>query len=220
MKNVHLLIKRIMDIFGSFFAILLLSPVMLLVALMVRRKLGSPVIFTHERPGKQGKPFKMMKFRTMLNTTDDQGKLLPNEERHTPFGKKLRSMSLDELPELFNVLKGEMSLVGPRPLLMEYLPLYNPQQMRRHEVPPGITGWAQINGRNAISWEKKFELDVWYVEHFNLLLDLKILWLTLWKVIRREGVNQSSEVTMEKFRGSESVKGNEKGEGKMDCEGR
>jgi len=206
MRTVNLIIKRIMDLLLSFIALLVLSPVLMIVALKVRKHMGSPVIFTHERPGKDGKPFKMMKFRTMLNTRDEHGELLPNEKRHTPFGKKLRSTSLDELPELFNVLKGEMSLVGPRPLLMEYLPRYSDRQMRRHEVPPGITGWAQINGRNAISWEKKFEMDVWYVEHFNLLLDIKILFLTVWKVLRREGVNQSSEVTMEKFMGSDNRK--------------
>ena len=194
--------KRIVDILVSFFGIVLLTPIFLLVAFLIRKNLGSPVIFSQIRPGIDGKPFKMYKFRSMKNAIDTSGNPLPDAERLTPFGQKLRSTSLDELPELWNVLKGDMSLVGPRPLLMEYLPLYNKEQYRRHEMRPGITGWAQINGRNAISWEDKFKLDVWYVDNQSLKLDLKILLLTIKKVFIKEGISSSGEVTTSKFTGS------------------
>lgn len=194
--------KRLVDILVSFFGIVLLTPIFLLVAFLIRKNLGSPVIFSQIRPGIDGKPFKMYKFRSMKNAIDTSGNPLPDAERLTPFGQKLRSTSLDELPELWNVLKGDMSLVGPRPLLMEYLPLYNKEQYRRHEMRPGITGWAQINGRNAISWEDKFKLDVWYVDNQSLKLDFKILLLTIKKVFIKEGVSSSGEVTTSKFTGS------------------
>lgn len=194
--------KRLVDILVSFFGIILLTPIFLLVAFLIRKNLGSPVIFSQIRPGIDGKPFKMYKFRSMKNAIDTSGNPLPDAERLTPFGQKLRSTSLDELPELWNVLKGDMSLVGPRPLLMEYLPLYDKEQYRRHEMRPGITGWAQINGRNAISWEDKFKLDVWYVDNQSLKLDLKILLLTIKKVFIKEGVSSSGEVTTSKFTGS------------------
>ena len=177
---------------------------LLLLALLVRTKLGSPVFFRQTRPGLHGKPFEMLKFRTMTDARDAQGELLPDSERLPPFGRFLRSSSLDELPELWNVLKGEMSLVGPRPLLMEYLPLYTPQQYRRHEVRPGVTGWAQVNGRNAISWEEKFALDVWYVENQSFWLDVKILFLTVKKVLVKDGISASGEATMTKFTGSKN----------------
>lgn len=194
--------KRLVDILVSFFGIILLTPIFLLVAFLIRKNLGSPVIFSQIRPGIDGKPFKMYKFRSMKNAIDTSGNPLPDAERLTPFGQKLRSTSLDELPELWNVLKGDMSLVGPRPLLMEYLPLYDKEQYRRHEMRPGITGWAQINGRNAISWEDKFKLDVWYVDNQSLKLDLKILLLTIKKVFIKEGISSSGEVTTSKFTGS------------------
>ena len=196
--------KRLFDIVVSACALLMLALPMLVVIWMVRRKLGSPVFFTQVRPGMHGKPFKMVKFRSMLSERSTDGELLPDAVRLTPFGRFLRSTSLDELPELWNVLKGDMSLVGPRPLLMEYLPLYSPEQARRHEVRPGITGWAQVNGRNAISWEDKFKLDVWYVDHCSLWLDIKILWLTVKKVLVREGISAAGEATMGKFTGSKS----------------
>ena len=196
--------KRLFDIFASFFGLLILSPVIAIVAWQIRRKLGSPVLFRQVRPGKDGKPFEMVKFRTMRDAYDEQGEPLPNEQRFTKFGDFLRSTSLDELPELWNVLKGEMSLVGPRPLLVEYLPLYNEHQARRHEVRPGVTGWAQINGRNAISWEQKFDYDVWYVDNRSFLLDIKILFLTVKKVFVREGISSSENVTMPKFKGTKS----------------
>ena len=194
--------KRLVDILVSFFGIILLTPIFLLVAFLIRKNLGSPVIFSQIRPGIGGKPFKMYKFRSMKNAIDTSGNPLPDAERLTPFGQKLRSTSLDELPELWNVLKGDMSLVGPRPLLMEYLPLYDKEQYRRHEMRPGITGWAQINGRNAISWEDKFKLDVWYVDNQSLKLDFKILLLTIKKVFIKEGISSSGEVTTSKFTGS------------------
>lgn len=197
-----LLVKRLIDIVGASVGILLTAPLMLFIALMVRSKLGKPVLFRQVRPGLHGKPFVMLKFRTMTDQRNTNGELLPDELRLTKFGKWLRSTSLDELPELFNVLKGEMSLVGPRPLLMDYLPLYTPEQARRHEVKPGITGWAQVNGRNALSWEEKFHLDVWYVDNWNLWLDMKILWLTLWKVLKREGISAEGAATMPVFTGS------------------
>lgn len=196
------LLKRLADIILSASGLLILSPVFLLLVCVIRKNLGSPVFFTQIRPGKHGKPFKMIKFRSMRDAIDSDGMPLPDGERLTPFGKKLRAASLDELPELWNVLKGDMSLVGPRPLLMEYLPLYNDFQNRRHEVKPGITGWAQVNGRNAVSWDERFTHDVWYVENLNLLLDLKILCLTVKKVFVREGITAEGEATMQKFTGN------------------
>lgn len=195
-------IKRGIDIAASVLLLIVLSPLMLTLAVLVWRKLGRPVLFRQVRPGLHGKPFVMYKFRTMTDARDAQGNLLPDSERLTPFGKWLRATSLDELPELFNVLKGDMSLVGPRPLLMEYLERYTPEQARRHEVKPGITGWAQIHGRNALSWEEKFKLDVWYVDNWSLWLDLKILWRTLWIVLRREGISAEGHATMPEFRGA------------------
>ena len=194
--------KRLFDILLAALALVVLGLPMLVLAGMVRSRLGSPVLFQQVRPGRYGRPFKMVKFRTMRDAIDADGNPLPDSERMTPFGSLLRSSSLDELPELWNVLKGEMSLVGPRPLLMEYLPLYTMDQARRHEVRPGVTGWAQINGRNAISWEDKFELDVWYVDNQSFWLDLKILLLTVKKVFVREGISGVGEVTMSKFSGS------------------
>lgn len=194
--------KRLFDIFASFLGLLILSPLIALVALKIRKNLGSPVLFRQTRPGLNGKPFDMVKFRTMKDAVDAKGNPLPDVERMTPFGDKLRNSSLDELPELWNVLKGDMSLVGPRPLLMQYLPLYTKEQARRHHVRPGVTGWAQINGRNAISWEDKFKLDVWYVDNQSFLLDIKILILTLVTVFRRKGISSSTHVTMEQFKGS------------------
>ena len=193
--------KRLFDLLVAVGLLLMLWPLMLCVALLVRWKLGSPVLFKQQRPGLQGKPFYIYKFRTMNDVRDASGELLSDAERLTPFGQFLRRFSLDELPQLFNVIRGEMSLVGPRALLMEYLPLYNPEQARRHDVKPGITGWAQVNGRNAISWEEKFAYDVWYVDHQSFLLDLKILWMTLMRVVSSEGVSQEGQATMEKFRG-------------------
>lgn len=196
-----LVLKRVFDLAVSLSAGILIFPIYLVIGVLVYFKLGSPVVFQQERPGKDGKIFTMYKFRTMLNTTDKSGKLLSDEARLTAFGRFLRSTSLDELPELFNVLKGDMSLVGPRPLLSEYLDLYTPEQARRHEVSPGITGWAQINGRNAITWEEKFKLDVWYVDNRSFWLDIKILLLTVKKVFVREGISGSNHATMEKFKG-------------------
>lgn len=196
------MIKRSFDVVAASFALVLLLPVIAVVSLLIHRKLGSPVFFRQTRPGKNSKPFQMVKFRTMLDATDKDGNPLPDNQRMTPFGHFLRSTSLDELPELWNVLKGDMSLVGPRPLLMEYLPLYSKEQIRRHEVRPGVTGWAQINGRNAISWEDKFKLDVWYVDNQSFWLDLKILFLTVKKVLVRDGISGEGEVTMSKFTGS------------------
>ncbi|GAB1355348.1 sugar transferase [Erysipelotrichia bacterium] len=193
--------KRIFDIVVTLLALLIFGPVILFMAILVRRRLGSPVFFRQIRPGMNGQPFEMLKFRTMLDARDAKGHLLPDEQRVTPFGQFLRSTSIDELPELINVLKGDMSLVGPRPLLMEYLPLYSEEQKRRHDVRPGITGWAQINGRNAISWQKKFELDVWYVDNQSFWLDFKILFLTFWKVVKRCDVNQEGKCTVEAFNG-------------------
>jgi len=194
--------KRLIDILASGLGLILLSPVLLILAVQVRRKLGSPVLFCQTRPGKNGKPFSMVKFRTMRDALDAQGVPLPDAERLTPFGNFLRSTSLDELPELWNVLKGDMSLVGPRPLLLEYLPLYSPEQCRRHEVRPGVTGWAQVNGRNALSWEEKFALDVWYVDNRSFWLDMKILFLTVKKVLIRDGISADGEATMSKFTGN------------------
>lgn len=196
------MLKRLFDISAAALALLILSPVLAIVAWQINRKMGSPVLFRQIRPGLNGKPFEMIKFRTMKDAVDAQGNPLPDSERLTPFGQFLRSSSLDELPELWNVLKGDMSLVGPRPLLMEYLPLYTPEQYRRHEVRPGVTGWAQINGRNALSWEEKFQLDVWYVDNRSLWLDIKILFLTVKKVVVRDGISADGEATMPKFTGS------------------
>ena len=196
------MIKRAFDFVAAAFGLLLLAPVMAVLAWQISKKLGSPVLFRQTRPGLHGKPFQMIKFRTMRDAIGPDGQPLPDSERMTPFGSFLRSASLDELPELWNVLKGEMSLVGPRPLLMEYLPLYSPEQARRHEVRPGVTGWAQINGRNALRWEEKFRLDVWYVDNQSFWLDLKILALTVKKVFVREGISAAGEVTAAKFTGS------------------
>jgi len=195
-------VKRLFDIAGAAAGIVLLSPVFVVIWIMVRRKLGSPVLFRQLRPGLGAKPFEMLKFRTMRDAVDANGVALPDSERMTSFGSTLRSTSLDELPELWNVLRGDMSLVGPRPLLMEYLPLYSTEQARRHDVRPGITGWAQVNGRNAISWEQKFALDVWYVYNRSFWLDLKILWSTVLKVIKRDGITSESSVSAERFTGN------------------
>jgi len=195
------MLKRIIDVLGALFGIIILSPVYILVSFLVYRNLGSPIIFRQPRPGKNGKVFEMMKFRSMMDKTNKWGEVLPDEERLTSFGMKLRSTSLDELPELFNVLKGEMSLVGPRPLLVEYLELYSEEQNKRHNMKPGITGLAQINGRNSISWSEKLNYDVEYVEKFNILLDIKILFMTIYKVIKKEGISQEGNVTMESFTG-------------------
>lgn len=197
--------KRPLDIILSLIAIIVLSPLMLIIAVLVRIYLGSPVIFKQQRPGLNEKIFTMYKFRTMTDERDENGELLPDSERLTKFGKFLRSTSLDELPELFNILKGDMSIVGPRPLLVEYLPLYNEHQQRRHEVRPGLSGLAQISGRNAISWEDKFNLDVEYVDNINFITDLKIIFLTVKKVFLREGINQEGEATMEAFKGSKDT---------------
>lgn len=194
--------KRCLDFFAALVGLLALFPVILVLSILIRVKLGSPIFFSQVRPGLHGKPFRMVKFRTMRDANDSNGNPLPDAERLTKFGNFLRATSLDELPELWNVLKGEMSLVGPRPLLMEYLELYSPEQARRHEVRPGVTGWAQVNGRNAISWEQKFELDVWYVDNRTLWLDIKILFLTVKKVFVREGISAEGEATMSKFEGS------------------
>lgn len=194
--------KRIFDVIVSFSVLLAFSPILLLVALLVRTKLGSPIFFTQIRPGLHGKPFKMVKFRTLTEQKDESGNYLPDADRLTSFGALLRSTSLDELPELWNVLKGDMSLVGPRPLLMEYLPLYTPEQYRRHEVRPGVTGWAQINGRNAIDWDTRFQLDVYYVDHQSFWFDMKIIALTAAKVLKREGIQQEGQATVSKFTGS------------------
>lgn len=197
------MIKRSFDVSISLLLAFLLFPVLLFVAVLIRTRLGSPVFFKQVRPGLSGMPFEMVKFRTMLNSYDSQGHPLPDSSRMTKVGSFLRSTSLDELPELWNVIKGNMSLVGPRPLLMEYLPLYSSVQFRRHEVRPGITGWAQINGRNSLSWEDKFEMDVWYVENRSLWLDIKILFLTVKKVLVRDGISADGEVTTSKFTGNE-----------------
>ncbi|MEL4285070.1 sugar transferase [Shewanella xiamenensis] len=198
--------KRLFDFLVSLIALILLSPIIALVAWKIRKNLGSPVLFRQTRPGLHGKPFEMVKFRTMKDAVDGKGNPLPDSERMTAFGDKLRNSSLDELPELWNVLKGDMSLVGPRPLLMQYLPLYSPEQARRHEVRPGVTGWAQINGRNAISWEDKFKLDVWYVDNRSFWLDFKILLLTVKKVLIKDGISANDHVTMPEFLGKNNEK--------------
>ena len=196
--------KRLFDIIASASGLIFLSPVFLILIYLIRKNLGAPVFFTQERPGKDGKPFKMIKFRSMRDAVDQDGNPLPDSERLTPFGKKLRATSLDELPELWNVLKGEMSLVGPRPLLMSYLPLYNEFQNRRHEMRPGVTGWAQVNGRNALSWDKKFAHDIWYIDHYSFWLDMKILFLTVKKVFIKEGISAEGEATMPYFTGNDT----------------
>lgn len=187
------------------FVLIIFSPILVIIGFCIFLIIGIPILFVQERPGYKNKVFNFIKFRTMTNAIDAKGNLLPDEKRLTKFGNYLRKMSLDELPSLWNVLKGDMSLVGPRPLLIEYLPLYSEEQARRHDVRPGITGWAQINGRNAISWEEKFELDVWYVEHQSFWLDLKIIFLTIFKVLRQEGISQSEHTTMEKFHGTKAI---------------
>lgn len=194
--------KRIFDLILSVLGVLILSPVLMLLSLLILLLDGPPILFRQVRPGYQGKPFTLYKFRTMAERRDEQGNLLPDAQRITRLGHILRAGSLDELPELINVIRGEMSLVGPRPLLMQYLQRYTPEQARRHEVLPGITGWAQVNGRNALTWEDKFRLDVWYVDHWSFFLDMKILAMTLWKVIKREGIHQPGHVTAEEFMGS------------------
>lgn len=196
------MIKRLLDIIIASIALILLSPLYLYVAYKVRKNLGSPVIFRQVRPGLHGRQFEMIKFRTMTDERDEQGNLLPNEQRLPKFGKMLRATSLDEMPELWNVIKGDMSIVGPRPLLMDYLPLYNEEQAKRHNVRPGMTGYAQVNGRNSISWEEKFKLDTWYVENQSIWLDFKIMFQTVKKVLVKEGINQSEEVTMTRFTGN------------------
>lgn len=203
------MIKRTFDFFFALFGIVILSPVFLIVAILVRIKLGSPVLFKQVRPGLHGIPFSIYKFRTMTDERSSEGNLLPDSLRLTTFGKLLRKLSLDELPQLFNVLIGDISLVGPRPLLMQYLTRYTPKQARRHEVRPGITGWAQVNGRNAISWEEKFEMDVWYVDNRTFWLDLKIIWMTIIKVLRSDGISQAGQATMTEFQGygNEKVRG-------------
>jgi len=196
-------LKTAFDFITSVLLLIVLAPVWLVVAILVRAWLGAPILFRQQRPGRKGLPFQMLKFRSMTDARDSDDNLLPDDQRLPRFGRFLRSTSLDELPGLLNVLKGDMSLVGPRPLLMEYLPLYNERQKRRHEVKPGITGWAQVNGRNAIGWDKKFELDVWYVENRSFMLDLKILLMTVAKVVRRDGISEQGQVTQTKFRGSD-----------------
>ncbi|OCR05584.1 UDP-galactose phosphate transferase [Helicobacter pullorum] len=198
------LIKPILDFILAFLLIIIFSPIILIVALLIKLKLGSPILFTQERPGLNGKIFRIYKFRTMSDERDSKGDLLSDELRLKGFGKFIRKSSLDELPQLFNVLKGEMSFVGPRPLLVEYLELYNQEQAKRHNVKPGITGWAQVNGRNAISWEEKFKLDVYYVEHISFMLDCKILYMTFFKVLKRKDINSNTNITMEKFTGNKS----------------
>lgn len=199
------LFKSGLDILFSAIALILLSPLLIPLAFLVRVKLGSPILFRQQRPGLRGRPFNILKFRTMTDDRDAQGKLLPDAQRLTPFGRWLRSTSLDELPELINIARGDMSIVGPRPLLMRYLPLYTPEQSRRHLVKPGLTGWAQINGRNAIGWPEKFKLDTWYVDHWSLWLDLKIILLTVMKVVKREGISEQNQATMSEFRGNDSA---------------
>lgn len=196
------MLKSLFDKLLALFLIILFSPIYIIVSIMILLKMGSPILFRQKRPGYKEKIFEIYKFRTMTNEKDINGELLPDERRLVGVGRFIRSVSLDELPQLFNVLKGEMSFVGPRPLLIEYLPLYNNEQKRRHDVKPGITGWAQVNGRNAISWEQKFELDAWYVDNQSFWLDMKILWLTFLKVVKRSDISSGSSATMEKFRGN------------------
>lgn len=199
--------KRLFDLFVAVCLLVVLSPILAVSGFFVRTRLGAPVLFRQERPGLRGQPFQIVKFRTMTNERDKNGNLMPDAVRLTPFGKFLRSTSLDELPELLNILKGEMSLIGPRPLLVEYLSQYSSEQARRHEVRPGLTGWAQINGRNSVSWEDRFRMDVWYVDNVSFWLDLKILFLTIWKTIRRDGINAPGEATMAVFRSGDNGHG-------------
>ena len=196
-------IKRFFDIFSSLIAIIILSPILIITAILVRTKLGSPVLFKQERPGKDEKIFTLMKFRTMTDEKDENGELLPDEVRLTKFGQFLRSTSIDELPELFNILKGDMSVIGPRPLLVRYLPRYNEHQHRRHEVRPGLSGWAQVNGRNTVSWEDKFNMDVEYVDNYSLVMDIRILFMTVLNVLKHEGISSETSATMEEFMGNE-----------------
>ncbi|MBI6056654.1 sugar transferase [Clostridium perfringens] len=202
MNKFRLFIKRTFDIIASLGGIIVLSPIMIICAILIRINLGSPIFFKQKRIGKDNKEFEMIKFRTMKDAVDKEGNQLPDELRLTKVGEILRSLSIDELPELINILKGDMSLIGPRPLLVKYLPLYNKRQIRRHEVLPGLTGWAQVNGRNNLKWSEKFELDVYYVENWSLKLDLKIFFLTFYKVFKREGISQDGQATMEYFNGS------------------
>lgn len=195
-------IKRILDIISSLLAIIILSPLLAVTAVLVKTKLGSPVLFKQERPGKDEKIFTLMKFRTMTDERDENGELLPDEVRLTKFGKFLRSTSIDELPELFNILKGDMSVIGPRPLLVEYIPRYNEHQHRRHEVRPGLSGWAQVNGRNTVSWEDKFDMDVHYVDNYSFTMDVKILFMTVLNVLKKEGISSETSATMEVFMGT------------------
>lgn len=204
-RNFYCLIKRAIDFILSLFVILLLSPLLAIIAVLIRLNLGSPILFRQQRAGLHDNPFSLLKFRTMADARDEKGNLLPDAERLSRFGRFLRQTSLDELPELINVLRGEMSLVGPRPLLVEYLGRYTAEQARRHDVLPGITGWAAVNGRNALTWEEKFQLDIWYVEHQTLWLDVKILALTVWKVLLREGTKPIGQETAEKFQGGHSI---------------
>ncbi|MBI5841704.1 MAG: sugar transferase [Chloroflexi bacterium] len=200
--------KRIFDLFFSILALIILSPIIVLTAILVRIFLGTPILFRQERPGCKGHPFFIYKFRTMTNASDRTGNLLPDSKRLTRFGEILRTLSLDELPELLNILRGDMSFVGPRPLLMEYLPLYSPEQARRHDVVPGLTGWAQVNGRNAADWPARLAMDVWYVDHWSFWLDIKIIFMTAWKVIKREGISQPGQATVEYFTGSQTSESN------------
>ena len=202
MKKFGLIIKRLFDILCALGGIIVLSPILIICAILIRTNLGSPIFFRQRRIGKGNKEFEIIKFRTMKNTFDKNGNDLPDDQRMTKLGKVLRSLSLDELPELINILKGDMSLIGPRPLLVQYLPLYNERQIKRHDVTPGLTGWAQINGRNSLTWNEKFELDVWYVENWNLGLDIKIFFMTFYKVFKREGISQKGQATMEFFNGN------------------
>ncbi len=195
--------KRLFDLTLAIILLLVLSPIYLVTAILVRVFLGSPILFKQQRPGYKGRPFHIYKFRSMTDRRNPDGSLLPDSERLTRFGRLLRSLSLDEMPELLNILRGEMSFVGPRPLLMQYLPLYSPEQARRHDVMPGLTGWAQVNGRNALDWPSKFAMDTWYVDHWSFWLDIKILWMTLWKAVTREGINQEGLATVEYFKGEE-----------------
>lgn len=202
MKKFGLIIKRLFDIICALGGLIVLSPVLLICAILIRINLGSPIFFRQKRIGKGNKEFEMIKFRTMKDAFDKNGNTLPDDQRMTKLGKILRSLSLDELPELINILKGDMSLIGPRPLLVQYLPLYNERQVKRHDVIPGLTGWAQINGRNSLTWNEKFELDVWYVENWSLILDIKIFFMTFYKVFKREGISQEGQATMEFFNGN------------------
>lgn len=194
-------LKRVLDLILSLFFLVLFSPILILLLLIVSVSNGGPVFFTQLRPGYKGRPFRLVKLKTMKDTKDEAGILLPDSMRVTPIGRIIRSLSLDELPQILNILAGDMSFVGPRPLLTDYMPFYNNRQKRRHDVRPGITGWAQVNGRNKISWEEKFELDIWYIENVSFLLDLKIILITIWKIIKREGINSSDYITMKKFTG-------------------